>query len=179
MAALPYIQLYIADYLADTAHLTCEEHGAYLLLIFNYWQTGKPIRKDRLSRIVHLPNDRWTGVERTLNEFFEDDGECWIHPRIEADLQAVHDAQEQRSSAGKATARPSAEVWRKIRRSIFERDDYTCQYCGKRGTRLECDHVVPVSRGGSNDQDNLATACFACNRSKRNKLVSEWRQEHV
>ena len=43
MAALPYMQLYVADYLADTVHLDADEHGAYLLIIFNYWQTGKPI----------------------------------------------------------------------------------------------------------------------------------------
>jgi uncharacterized protein YdaU (DUF1376 family) len=40
MAALPYMQFHIAEYLADTSHLTTEEHGAYLLLIFNYWQRG-------------------------------------------------------------------------------------------------------------------------------------------
>ena len=71
--------------------------------------------------------------------------------------------------------RPSAAIWRTIRERIFHRDDYTCQYCGKRGGRLECDHVVPVAKGGGHDESNLATACFACNRSKRDKLVSEWR----
>jgi hypothetical protein len=71
--------------------------------------------------------------------------------------------------------RPCAEVWRKIRAVIFERDDYTCQYCGERGKKLECDHVIPVSRGGSHTDDNLVTACFKCNRSKRDKLVHEWR----
>ncbi|WP_338576277.1 DUF1376 domain-containing protein [Pseudomonas canadensis] len=89
MAALPYMQLYVADYLADTMHLTTEEHGAYLLLIFNYWQTGKPIPKARLSRIARLSSDRWLEVVDALSEFFEDDGEQWIHLRIERDIETV------------------------------------------------------------------------------------------
>lgn len=104
MAALPYIQLYTADYLADTMHLTTEEHGAYLLLIFNYWQTGKPIPKKRLQKIARVPNDRWPSVEDSLSEFFNDDGENWIHERIERDLEAVKEAQDQRVRAGKASA---------------------------------------------------------------------------
>ncbi|MDF3789060.1 DUF1376 domain-containing protein, partial [Enterobacter hormaechei] len=59
MAALPYMQLYIADYLADTMHLSTEEHGAYLLLMFNYWQTGGPIPKNPLYTIAQLSSDRW------------------------------------------------------------------------------------------------------------------------
>lgn len=74
----------------------------------------------------------------------------------------------------KASLRLSSEVWRVLRAQVFERDNYTCQYCGQRGVRLECDHVVPVSRGGGHEMDNLAAACFACNRSKHTKLVSEW-----
>lgn len=104
MAALPYIQLYTADYLADTMHLTTEEHGAYLLLIFNYWQTGKAIPKKRLQKIARVPNDRWPSVEDSLSEFFNDDGENWIHERIERDLEAVKEAQDQRVRAGKASA---------------------------------------------------------------------------
>lgn len=90
MAALPYMQLYVADYLADTMHLTTEEHGAYLLLIFNYWQTGKPIPKVRLARIARVASDRWLEIEPALSEFFESDGEQWIHLRIERDIEAVH-----------------------------------------------------------------------------------------
>lgn len=66
-------------------------------------------------------------------------------------------------------------AWKVIRAAIFARDDYTCAYCGVRGGRLECDHIVPVSRGGSNARENLTTACFSCNRAKRDKLVSEWK----
>ncbi|HFN5126739.1 TPA: YdaU family protein, partial [Pseudomonas aeruginosa] len=104
MAALPYIQLYVADYLADTMHLSTEEHGAYLLLIFNYWQTGKPIPKVRLSRIARVPNDRWPAVEASLSEFFNDNGNEWVHERIERDLLAVDSTRNQRSAAGKASA---------------------------------------------------------------------------
>ena len=104
MAALPYMQFYVADYLADTGHLTTEEHGAYLLLIFNYWQTGKPLRKDRLATIARLTNDRWTDVERSLNEFFHDNGEVWTHFRIESDLVSVQESVDKASKAGKASA---------------------------------------------------------------------------
>lgn len=72
--------------------------------------------------------------------------------------------------------RPSAEVWANIRSLVFERDDYTCQYCGARGVKLECDHILPVSRGGGHGLDNLATSCFACNRSKRAKTLEEWKR---
>lgn len=104
MAALPYMQLYVADYLADTMHLTTEEHGAYLLLIFNYWQTGKPIPMSRLARITRLSNERWTDVERSLGEFFNERDNEWVHDRIERDLEAVRATQEQRIAAGRASA---------------------------------------------------------------------------
>ncbi|EFQ6907328.1 DUF1376 domain-containing protein [Escherichia coli] len=89
MAALPYMQLYIADYLADTMHLSAEEHGAYLLLMFNYWQTGKPIPKNRLAKIARLTNERWADVEPSLREFFCDNGDEWMHLRIERDLKNI------------------------------------------------------------------------------------------
>lgn len=106
MAALPYMQLYVADYLADTMHLTTEEHGAYLLLIFNYWQTGKPLPDDdqRLAIISRLSNERWTDVKQTLIEFFVLVEDKLVHPRIEADLQFVEDKQNKAIAAGKASA---------------------------------------------------------------------------
>lgn len=104
MAALPYMQLYIADYLADTMHLSTEEHGAYLLLMFNYWQTGRSIPKNRLAKIARMSNDRWLSVEESLKEFFIDNGTDWVHERIERDLTAVMAVIEQKSAAGKASA---------------------------------------------------------------------------
>jgi len=108
MAALPYMQLYVADYLADTAHLTTEEHGAYLLLLFSYWQTGKPLRADRLASVARLSNERWTDVERTLKEFFHVKSGEWTHFRVEADLEKVGGKWKKNSDAGKASAKARA-----------------------------------------------------------------------
>ena len=74
-----------------------------------------------------------------------------------------------------ADLRPSGSVWARVRSAIFARDDYTCQYCGDRGKKLECDHVVPVAKGGGHEESNLVTACLPCNRAKRDKWLHEWR----
>ncbi|EON7906716.1 DUF1376 domain-containing protein [Escherichia coli] len=123
MAALPYMQLYIADYLADTMHLSAEEHGAYLLLMFNYWQTGKPIPKNRLAKIARLTNERWADVEPSLQEFFCDNGEEWVHLRIEEDLASVREKSTKKSAAGKASvqarrSRKEADVQKKQERNL-------------------------------------------------------------
>ena len=60
-----------------------------------------------------------------------------------------------------------------LRQAVLERDHYTCQYCGCSGTEatLEIDHIVPVSKGGVSDMNNLVTACFDCNRAKHDTLL--------
>ncbi len=102
MAALPYIQLYVADYLADTMHLTTEEHGAYLLLIMNYWQTGKPLQSERIPNVIRLTKSRFNEIEKTLSEFFTiiEPG-LWVHERIEMDLAFVRSKSEKASDSAK------------------------------------------------------------------------------
>ena len=57
--------------------------------------------------------------------------------------------------------------------NIFLRDFYTCQYCDTRLQRsqLTLDHVVPVSRGGKTNWENIVTACAPCNANKGNSLT--------
>ncbi|WP_462394332.1 HNH endonuclease [Lentilactobacillus parabuchneri] len=74
-----------------------------------------------------------------------------------------------------------SSMWKKISKRVFERDHYTCAYCGKVGGKLDVDHMMPVSRGGTSEMSNLITACQHCNRQKHDKTVSEyleWRNEH-
>jgi 5-methylcytosine-specific restriction endonuclease McrA len=75
-------------------------------------------------------------------------------------------------------------VPRRFRRQVtntflFARDDYRCQFCGRTQHDLrhrECltrDHLVPLSRGGTNAWTNVVTACSSCNTRKGNLLPDE------
>jgi 5-methylcytosine-specific restriction endonuclease McrA len=61
------------------------------------------------------------------------------------------------------------------RKNIFERDNNTCQYCGRKKSRedLTIDHVVPRSRGGKNEWVNLVLACYNCNARKQNRMPAD------
>ena len=56
-----------------------------------------------------------------------------------------------------------------MRHEVFKRDNYTCCECGARkndGATLHIDHIIPVSKGGSDELDNLQTLCSDCNLNK-------------
>ncbi len=58
---------------------------------------------------------------------------------------------------------------------LFRRDRYTCGYCGQRFAErdLQCEHIVPESRGGGWTWMNLVTACGTCNSRKANRTPEE------
>lgn len=57
---------------------------------------------------------------------------------------------------------------KRLRFKVFERDGFTCQYCGKKPPEvlLHIDHIYPVAKGGATEIDNLITACADCNLGK-------------
>lgn len=104
----PWMPLYVADYLADTGHLSTLEHGAYMLLIMHYWQRGGlPDDDARLASIARASLEQWSGMRDTIAEFFNGD---WSHDRIDEELEKARKAYEKRASAGrkggKAKAKP-------------------------------------------------------------------------
>lgn len=75
-------------------------------------------------------------------------------------------------------------VPRRFRRQVtntflFARDRYRCQYCGRTAADLRPresltrDHLIPMSRGGTNDWTNVVTACSPCNTRKGNRMPEE------
>jgi len=61
------------------------------------------------------------------------------------------------------------------RRNILARDNWKCQYCGDRikTDEMTQDHVVPRSRGGKTNWENIVTACSDCNAKKANRTPKQ------
>jgi uncharacterized protein YdaU (DUF1376 family) len=92
--------LYIADYRLDTARLSAAEHGAYLLLIMEYWASGSLPDDDRqLARIACMTDREWKAAKPIVRGFFQDG---WKHHRIDAELAKAEDKHKRRAAAGSA-----------------------------------------------------------------------------
>ena len=65
-----------------------------------------------------------------------------------------------------------------LRWKILERDKFTCQYCGQHAPNvtLEIDHLKTVADGGEDTEDNLITACRACNRGRSGLQIQQSRK---
>ena len=67
---------------------------------------------------------------------------------------------------GSMARRPRRTSRKLTRLEIFNRDHFTCQYCGKETKHLTLDHVIPRFRDGPHTWENVVSACMPCNRSK-------------
>jgi len=100
-----WMPLYVADYLADTRHLSGPEHGAYLLLMMHYWRTG-PLPDDdaMLARIASTEPKAWRAMSGVVRSFFvADDGQLH-HKRIDSERQKASAISAKRAAAGAAGA---------------------------------------------------------------------------
>lgn len=85
-----WMPLYWGDYLADTTHLTTEQHGAYLLLIAAYWRRGQPLPDDDsfLAACVKATPQKWRGgrLREVVGALFEISGGVWRHKRVDNEI---------------------------------------------------------------------------------------------
>lgn len=95
----PWMPLYVADYLRDTRRLSTVEHGAYLLLIMEYWTSGGlPSDDDQLRRITGMTAGEWRRSKENLQSFFFDG---WKHKRLDAELARSSEISSKRSASAK------------------------------------------------------------------------------
>lgn len=94
----PFMPLYVADYLADTGHLSTLEHGAYLLLLMHYWRVGKLPTEDRqLAHVTRTSLRQWQSLRPQIEGFFEPD---WTHKRVEKERDNATKKAATRADAG-------------------------------------------------------------------------------
>jgi uncharacterized protein YdaU (DUF1376 family) len=159
-----YMKFYPADYLADTGHLSTEEHGAYLLLIIAaFKRAGRlPMNQDRLRRLAGgVAEERWPAVWASISEFFDIDGDELV---LRANAGLFRDP----SIYGN---RPSnrheyGPEWKSRRHEALKRDDYLCRRCST-DDDLVVHHVRPLAtylgdHEAANVLENLLTLCRPC-----------------
>jgi uncharacterized protein YdaU (DUF1376 family) len=96
--------LYVNDYLADTLHLSAEENGAYLLMMMHYWKKGSLGNDvERIANIARITKEK---AQNILDEFFINDGEKYIHNRIDRELENANSRRESARENGKKGGRP-------------------------------------------------------------------------
>ena len=101
----PWMPFYVGDYLADTQHLTTLQHGAYCLLIMNYWQMGGPppegknskIFAKNLQKISGLSDYQWSKNSGVLAKLFLPG---WRHKRIDQELKKADEIRTNRIISG-------------------------------------------------------------------------------
>jgi 5-methylcytosine-specific restriction endonuclease McrA len=133
-------------YYGDYVRAPCIKHKDLSFELCGY--CGNQITGGRLSR----------GLRSCSPACNKKLGGAWAH----------HTEMKEREQKGK---RPMF-FWWKIRSECFERDEYKCRGCGtditehiKRGFKPpEAHHIIPISKGGSNQVDNLKTLCYDCHK---------------
>lgn len=113
MAEFPALPLWTDAYLSDTRHLSCEQHGAYLLLLMEAWRRptcSLPNDDEVLARLACLSVDRWMAIRDVVMAFWKYDGRRKDWHQLRLDDERAYVAQKRSSQRDKAAKR-----WSKTR----------------------------------------------------------------
>lgn len=135
--------------------------GAVMLVAMQIASEG-PLEIEKIKKVARLKGRRkWVSSYFEANLFLRKDG--FLHLHADAFVAKTVGSDKARSPLPKA-----------VRLFVHERDQYLCAYCGTGEGPFDIDHIHPVSKGGTDDLDNLCLACRSCNLAKSNKLLTEW-----
>lgn len=188
-----WMPFYVADYLADTTRLTTEQHGAYILLILDYWRNGPPPNDPAvLAQITRMPVDAWARCSDRIIAFFEVIDGMLIHGRIDREREVASGNKSKKAVAGtngakakwgdtsaaenRATRSERLAAARRLATHLPAewqalRDVIGC--CAKCANPedLVKDHIKPIYQGGSDGIENIQPLCRSCNAAKGPEAV--------
>lgn len=183
MGKAPADQFYWGDWLNDVELQAAETvtRGVWINALCRMWYakvrgelTGSA---EKLAGLCGCTNDEMALFLKEIQTHgfgdieTHDNGNITIRNRrmIKAEEVKRQNRVRQRRFADKGGGAP--ENWTAIRVKILERDDYMCAYCGKKATTV--DHLIPKTKGGTEDDDNLVSCCKSCNTIKGNRTVKD------
>lgn len=131
----------------------------------NYWRQVRSLNKEQENeRARERYNANREEIRKRINAYRKADKQKEsLRRRIDNHRRRIRKLQ----AEGKHT---TTDI-----QSQYNRQRGKCYYCGiKVGDTYDVDHIIPLSRGGTNWPDNIVIACPTCNASKGNKLLHEW-----
>ena len=99
-----YLPLYTGDYLRDTRACSMSEHGAFLMLLMNSWDTRQPIPLDEreAAGICNARSgDELEAMRRVLNRYFVRCDDGWYNKRLQSEIERAENISHSRSVAGR------------------------------------------------------------------------------
>lgn len=103
------------------------------------------------------------------------DHEEWKKLLRQTDIQEVEVLIDDGNGIKKAILRKTArQIEANVIWKVYKRDGYKCRYCAREGVPLTVDHLVLWENGGPSIEENLATACRKCNKTRGNMPYEEW-----
>lgn len=141
---------------------------------------GKPVTAEQLARMTGAgagTTESSTDVVSRLLQELETSGvfsrteDGTIYCRRQVRDEQKREQERERLRRFRKNGGGSPTQWTAIRVAILKRDEYLCAYCGKTATTV--DHVIPMSKGGTEDFTNLVACCKRCNFQKGVRSIQE------
>ena len=103
MSKLPFMPMFVGDYIADTPELSIEAHGAYCLILFYTWKGRKFLEDDdkKMCRILRLGNRKWQKIKKEILPYFDLSDGTWFQQKLSEMLAET----KQKSDKNKANGR--------------------------------------------------------------------------
>ncbi len=161
---------YCAELEGFHSEITEEECKLYKIRYSWYLKTEqklveKIVKKPILSIEVDCGKEYTSPAGRNHYE----DGRIFDDGEVREMVDAARDYEIKKNSEDYRRRMERNRITAKKRYQVMHRDKFRCQLCGAReedGVRLHVDHIIPVSKGGTSDMDNLRTLCDRCNLGK-------------